>query len=122
MREAKFSKPTKREALKRSGRKCEASGLRYGLPEGVRCNTDLGRGVHFDHDNPEANSKDASLDNCRAVCPACHRYKTAKIDIPAIAKTVRQQDKNAGIRKPSSMPCSRNTRFKRRMDGSVVAR
>jgi hypothetical protein len=32
MRTAEFSKQTKRDALKRSGNRCEASGPRYGLP------------------------------------------------------------------------------------------
>jgi hypothetical protein len=122
-RTAEFSKPTKREALKRSGKKCEASGPRYGLPEGVRCNADLSYGVIYDHDDPEANSKDSSLENCRCICTKCNRFKTDKVDIPAIAKTVRQQDKANGIRTVSSpMPCGRHSKFKKKLDGSVVLR
>jgi hypothetical protein len=36
----------------------------------------------------------------RAVCIACHRFKTSKHDVPRAAKTQRQQDKNNGIRRP----------------------
>lgn len=92
-----FTKPTKRAALKRSGDLCEASGPRYGLPVGQRCNAPLSKGVIYDHDDPDANSKDNSLENCRCICPGCNRFKTDKIDIPMIAKTQRQQDKDNGI-------------------------
>lgn len=97
---AEFSKPTKREALKRSGGLCEASGPRYGLDPGRRCNATLAKGLIFDHDDPDANSKDASLDNCRCICLICNRFKTDKTDIPMIAKTVRMRDKNDGVAKP----------------------
>lgn len=98
MNRVEFTKPTKRAALKRSGGLCEASGPRYGLPEGRRCNATLSKGIIFDHDDPDANSHDNSLDNCRCICPACNRYKTDKVDIPMIAKTVRQRDKHDGIK------------------------
>jgi 5-methylcytosine-specific restriction protein A len=97
---ANFSKPTKRAALARSGGLCEASGPFYGLPEGQRCNLPLAHGVEFDHFDLDANSKDNSLENCRAVCPKCHGFKTRNIDIPKAAKTVRQQDRANGIVKP----------------------
>jgi hypothetical protein len=121
-RQAEFTKDTKRQALRRAQNRCEASGARYGLNAGQRCGNDLAHGVIFDHDNPEANSKDASLENCRSICPACNRFKTGKTDIPMIAKTVRQQDKGYGIRKSATMPGSRNSRWKKLMNGSVVAR
>ncbi len=97
---AEFSKQTKRDALKRSGGKCEAIGTWYGLEEDRRCNVSLGNGVRFDHVNLEANSHDNSLENCASVCPRCHDYKTAKVDIPRAAKTLRQQDKANGITRP----------------------
>jgi len=63
------------------------------------------------------------LENCRAICPSCNRFKTGKIDIPMIAKTVRQQDKAAGIRgKSRPMPGSKASGWKKRMDGSVERR
>lgn len=122
-RTAEFSKQTRRNALKRSGNRCEASGSRYGLDPGKRCNMPLSHGIIFDHDNPEANSKDASLENCRAICPFCNCHKTGKTDIPMIAKTVRQQDKAHSIKAPSKpFPGSRSSEFKRKMDGTIVRR
>lgn len=97
-----FTKATKRNALRRSGMLCEAVGRMYGLPTDQRCEADLGYGVEFDHIVLDANSKDNSLDNCAAVCIRCHKWKTAKHDIPMAARTVRMQDKARGIRKPST--------------------
>ncbi len=93
-----FAKATQREAIKRADGKCEAIGAIYGLPANQRCEALLRYyGVRFDHIDPDANSKDNSLENCCACCPRCHDWKTAKRDIPMIAKTVRQQDKNNGV-------------------------
>lgn len=97
MARLEFSKQTKREALKRSGHVCEAGGERYGLPSGVRCQSDLAYGVEYDHAVPDALKQDNSLDNCLAVCVKCHRFKT-KNDVKQIAKSNRQRDKNNGIR------------------------
>jgi hypothetical protein len=93
-----FTKNTKRQALKRSGGLCEAVGQWYGLGKGKRCNLPLSHGLHFDHVNLDANSKDNGLSNCAAVCTKCHAHKTRKHDIPLAAKTVRQQDKASGIK------------------------
>lgn len=94
-----FTKPTKREALKRSQGACEAVGEWYGLKPGQRCGMPLSRGVQFDHIILDANSHDNSLGNCASVCVPCHEYKTRKHDIPLAAKTVRQRDKAMGITK-----------------------
>ena len=118
-----FTKPVKREALARSGRRCEATGPTYGLPDGQRCEADLGYGVEFDHIILWANSRDSSLDNCLAVCPRCHRFKTSNHDTPKAAKTVRQRDKNSGIkadRKP--MAGSKRSAWKKKLSGEVVKR
>jgi len=118
-----FSKPVKREALARSGLRCEAVGQLYGLPDGKRCEANLGLGVEFDHFDLWANSRDSSIDNCRAVCVRCHKFKSTTHDTPKAAKTVRQQDKHRGIRAEGPvMPGSRKSRWKRKMDGSVVER
>lgn len=60
-------------------------------------------------------------DNCGPAHEACRREKD-KVDVAAGAKAKRMKAKHLGIRKPSTFPCSRNTPFKRRMDGSVVRR
>ena len=95
MKRAEFSRVTRRDALSRSGKRCEASGPRYGLPEGKRCNCDLSYGVEFDHDLPDVLGGDNSLDNCRAICVRCHKHKT-KGDIRQTRKADRQRDKNNG--------------------------
>ena len=104
MARSEFSKPTKRDALKRSGGKCEARGNIYGILPGRRCCTELRHGVEFDHIILEANSHDNSLENCAAVCIPCHKFKTAHHDTPLAAKTLRQQDKNSGVSKPRGFP------------------
>lgn len=85
-----FSAKTRQQALKRSGYICEAVGVWYGLPAGIRCTNSLAYGVEYDHIILDANSKDNSLENCAAVCVKCHRHKTAKHDTPTAAKTVAQ--------------------------------
>ena len=118
-----FSKEVKRAALDRSGKRCEATGALYGLPDGVRCQSDLGYGVEFDHIDLWAKSRDSSVDNCAAVCPRCHRFKSTKHDTPKAAKTVRQRDKHSGIRAERAvMPGSRKSRWKRTLDGRTVER
>lgn len=118
-----FTKPVKREALARSGRRCEATGPTYGLPDGIRCSADLGYGVEFDHIILWANSRDSSISNCLCVCPRCHRYKTTTHDTPKAAKTVRQRDKHDGIKNDRQpMAGSRKSRWKRTLDGRTVER
>jgi hypothetical protein len=118
-----FSKQVKRKALERSGLRCEAVGPLYGLPEGVRCNANLGVGFDFDHVNLWANSRDSGLDNVAVVCRVCHKHKTTNHDTPKAAKTVRQRDKHYGIRATRNpLPGSKASKWKRRMDGSIVER
>ncbi len=100
MSRSEFSKPTKREAMKRAKDQCEATGTMYGLKPNARCTASLSHGVEFDHIILDANSHDNSLGNCAAVCIPCHRFKTTRHDIPMAAKTVRQRDKSLGISKP----------------------
>ena len=102
---AEFDKPTKRARLKYSGYLCEADGPLYGRE--TRCNANLALGVEFDHFILEANSKDNSFDNCRAVCVKCHKWKTNNHDKQLAAKTLRQQDKANGVSKPKGKIASR---------------
>ena len=96
-----FTKPTKREALKRSGGFCEAIGMVYGLEPGQRCNAPLSHGVEFDHYPIPATERDSDgLENCVAVCTTCHKHKTRTFDVPIQAKTKRVSDKHLGIHKP----------------------
>jgi 5-methylcytosine-specific restriction endonuclease McrA len=98
-----FTKAIMREALARSGGKCEAVGVWYGLPSGQRCNADLSKGVQYDHVVRFADGGESDLTNCAAVCIACHKHKTAKVDTPGAAKTKRMSDKARGIRDAPKM-------------------
>lgn len=113
-----FTKRTMREALNRSGGFCE--GL---LPSGERCNANLWQKPrHFDHIIPDAIGGPNDVANCAVLCVPCHDAKTRKIDVPIIAKSKRVRDKHLGIRKRSRFPASRDSKWKKRMDGSVVLR
>lgn len=125
MPRSEFSKPTKREALRRSTGLCEAVGAVYGLEPGQRCNAPLSHGVEFDHYPIAATERDSDgLDNCVACCKTCHRHKTSTFDVPMQAKSKRVSDKHLGIRKSSSrpMPGSKASGISKRMDGTVVLR
>ena len=82
-----FTAKTKRQALERSEGRCEAVGVMYGLRDGERCNALLeDTGAEYDHILECWLGGDNGIDNCAAVCPACHlrkssRYKGAKAKI-----------------------------------------
>lgn len=99
MSRTEFTRKTKQDALRRAELKCEASGPRYGLEEGQRCNCSLSLGVQYDHDVPDQLGGDNSLENCRAVCVQCHKIKT-RGDIRQIRKSDRQRDKASGVIRP----------------------
>lgn len=117
MSRTEFSKKTMGQAYERSEGLCE--GL---LASGERCCFPVDRKKHFDHVIPDALGGDNSLTNCAVLCLPCHGKKTQKIDVPMIAKAKRVSDKHNGIRKRSRFPGSRDSQFKKRMDGSVVRR
>lgn len=102
MSRQEFSAKTKAEAFKRSGGHCEA------------CTRKLFPGdYHYDHDDPDGLTGDATLDNCRVLCRSCHSVKTRK-DVAAIAKAKRRERRQAGIKKPRSI------RAWRKMNGEPV--
>lgn len=113
-----FTKQTMREALARCNGLCEGI-----LSSGERCNANLWqKSRHFDHVIPDAIGGKNDLSNCQVLCVPCHDEKTRKKDIPIIAKSKRNWDKHNGIRKRSSFACSRDSKWKKRMDGRVVLR
>lgn len=83
-----FSKPVKREALRRAAGKCENE----------KCAALFGVKFHFDHDIADGLGGEPTLENCKVLCHVCHGEKTAKHDIPLIAKVKRIRDKHNGIR------------------------
>jgi hypothetical protein len=50
-----------------------------------------------------------------------HKQKT-KLDVAIKSKNARVSKKHFGIRKRSTFACSRDSRFKKKIDGSVVLR
>jgi 5-methylcytosine-specific restriction endonuclease McrA len=60
-------------------------------------------------------------DNCAPAHETCRRAKD-KIDVPMIAKAKRMKARHIGIRKATCMPGSRQSKWKRKMDGTVVLR
>lgn len=112
-RRLEFTAATKREALERSGGACEC----HRVPQlAVKCGgLALGAGnTFFEHIICDAIGPDNSLDNCAVLTKTCWRAKTAGYDLPVIAKTKRQADRNSGIRPAASrpLPGSRRDPFK----------
>lgn len=59
--------------------------------------------------------------NLQLLCKPCHKAKT-RLDVKLKAKVARVRKRHLGIRKPSRFPGSRDSRWKKKMDGSVVSR
>jgi len=53
----------------------------------------------------------------------CHRRHTAEVDIPLIAKVKRKHYAHIGVKRSKSpLPGGRHSKWKRKMDGTVVRR
>lgn len=95
------------------------------LAQGGRCSI-CGRKlkpghIEFDHIQALIHGGDNEPDNWRALCAdPCHRNKT-RADVQAKAKVDRLA-LGGRQRKGPPIAGSRNSRFKRRIDGTVVAR
>lgn len=101
-RRYEFGKEVKRQANARSGDRCEATGIVYGLERGQRCNAPL-QGKRREHDHyplPATMEGSDTLENCVTCCTDCHGHKTRTLDIPVQAKTKRVSDKHNGVVKP----------------------
>lgn len=77
---------------------------------------------HYDHEIPDALGGEATLENCRVLCRACHVNKTATADIPRIAKANRNFRKSRGIKRASKFLTARTGPFKKKMNGEVCKR
>src|SRR5215475_161561 len=58
-----------------------------------------GRRAEFHHEKPAAFGGENTLENCKVLCPKCHRDITRERDRPAIDKSTRVREKFAGIRR-----------------------
>ena len=59
--------------------------------------------------------------NIQLLCVPCHKAKS-RLDVKLKAKVARVRKRHLGIRKKSRFPGSRDSKFKKRIDGSVVLR
>jgi hypothetical protein len=75
------------------------------------------------HEIPlEAGGKD-DISNWLVAHRKCHRTHTATVDMPLIAKVKRIHQKHVGAKKTKSpMFGSRNSKYKKKLDGTVVLR
>lgn len=109
-----FSAATKREMYARSGGICEC----HRIPGMVACGRPLGPGdTFYEHVIQCALGGDNSLANGAVLTKTCWRLKTAKQDLPVIAKVKRVADAHRGI-------AARRRRIMgwRRFDGTPVRR
>lgn len=112
-RREEFSNKTRVQAWERSGGHCE------------QCTRKLFPGdIEYDHRIPDGLGGSNDLENCVVLCRSCHGVKTAKADVPQIAKAKRVSAKHFGAKKSTfgRLPGSRDSKFKKRIDGTVVRR
>jgi 5-methylcytosine-specific restriction endonuclease McrA len=77
--------------------------------------------AEFDHETPLILGGKNRESNIQLLCHECHRAKT-KLDVKLKAKVSRVRKRHLGIKKPSKFACSRDSKFKKKIDGSVVLR
>lgn len=112
-RRREFPAKVKVAAYERSGGRCES------------CTAPLAVGkFHYDHRVPDALGGEPTLENCDVLCNACHGAKTASQDVPAIAKAKRREARHIGAKARTRSPLTggRDSKFKRKLDGTVVPR
>lgn len=75
------------------------------------------------HNVLHTNGGESTGENLLPMLYKCHRKQTAEVDIPAAAKTKRIAKKHLGLKRSSRpMPGSRDSAWKRKMDGTIVKR
>lgn len=95
----------------RHGGRCHLTGRRIRAGEAWDC----------DHVVALVNGGQHRESNLAPALKAPHRAKTAA-DVAEKASVYRKRTKHLGIKKPSRFPGSRDSKFKKRMDGTVVLR
>ena len=81
-----------------------------------------GEAIEFDHTVALINGGENRESNLRALRRPCHLAKT-RADVAEKATVARKRAKHLGIeRKRATLPGSKGTRWKKRIDGTVVPR
>ena len=107
-----FTRTTKLAAWKRSDGRCGWCGRKI-FP---------GDGPEYDHIIADEHGGDNSLTNCQVLCINCHKPKT-RADMKVTVRGRKARARHAGADKPSRpMPGSRDSKWKKRVDGTVVER
>lgn len=77
----------------------------------------------IDHVIPRALGGSNDATNLQILCRTCHRSKTARYDVPRIAKAKRQLARHFGAKRSAAViPGSRRSPWKRKFDGTIVRR
>ncbi len=107
-----FTRTVKLAAWKRSGGCCEDCGRKI-FP---------GDGPEYDHIIADEHGGGNGLDNCQVLCAWCHKPKT-RADMKVTVRGRKARARHANADKPSRpMPGSRKSKWKKRVDGTVVLR
>ncbi|WP_420003226.1 HNH endonuclease [Arenibacterium sp. LLYu02] len=92
---------------------------------GCGCGVRLGMAgelIEFDHTQALINGGENRESNLRALRKPCHRVKTSE-DVAQKATEARKRNKHLGLHQPKgTIPGSKGTRWKRKVDGTVVPR
>lgn len=80
-----------------------------------------GEAWELDHVVALVNGGEHRESNLAVVHPGCHRDKTRR-DVKEKAKVERVRKRHLGIKPKSRMPGSKSSRWKRKMDGTLVLR
>lgn len=95
----------------------------HGICHLCKLRVDAGQEWEVSHEIPLENGGKDDISNWFVAHYKCHRVHTAKVDIPAIAKTKRIRDKHTGASMSKApMPFGRKSEWKRKMDGTIVRR
>jgi 5-methylcytosine-specific restriction protein A len=86
----------------------------------AKCGVEAATG-QYDHIIPLIIGGENRESNLQFLCTPCHKAKT-KLDVKLKAKVARVRSRHLGLRKPSRFPGSRDSKFKKKIDGSVVLR